>query len=303
MLCRMGSRKLSLGGIDVVVFFEGDLGRKLSTLGGLLSRRSHANTEHLAPMARDPDAGGNAELLERVNAIEWYHTIDLGNGVVTPGWFDLRNEVHRYPIPERLDGKRVLDVASFDGFWAFEFAKRGAAEVIALDIDSFAEVDMSPRMRRQKSPEYLARKTGEGFRLCQEILQLPVRREVCNVYDLSPERLGMFDMVFVSDLLLHLMNPMKALHNIASVTRGDAIIADVYDAGLPEKDTLMRYLGGEVHNTWWAMSFGALEKIVQDAGFSSVQLTNRFMTGYRDQPAVLPHATFRAKASLEGRGN
>jgi tRNA (mo5U34)-methyltransferase len=291
----MGTRKLSFGDIDVVVFFPGDFGRRLSILGGFLPRRSRSSAEHLAPMAQQAMTPETAELLARVDAIEWYHTIDLGNGIATPGWFDLRDQVHRYPIPARLDGMRVLDVATFDGFWAFEFAKRGAAEVVAMDIDSFAEVDMSPGTHRRKSPEYLARKTGEGFRLCQEVLNLPVRREVCNVYDLSPERMGMFDIVFVSDLLLHLMNPMKALHNIASVTRGEAIVADVYDAGLPETDTLMRYLGGEVHNTWWSMSFGALRKMICDAGFSSVELTNRFMLGYRDQAAILPHATFRAK--------
>ena len=290
----MSRRALKVGPVEAVVFYPEGLPKKVLSLGGMLSKPAPKAEEHLAPLPKATPHPGSEELQKRVDAIEWYHTIDLGNGVVTPGWFDLRNELHNYPLPERMDGMRVLDVATFDGFWAFEFAKRGA-DVVALDIESFASVDMSPRIRRTKTDEYLARKTGEGFALCREVLQLPVHREICNVYDLSPERLGMFDMVFVSDLLLHLMNPMRALNNMCSVTRGEAVIAEVYDSRLPESEKLMHYEGGEVHNTWWSISFGALQQMVVDAGFRQVEVTNRFMTGYRGQPAVLAHAAFRAR--------
>ena len=49
------------------------------------------------------------------------------------GWFDLRPFVADYHLPERMDGMRVLDVGTWDGFWAFEFERRGA-EVVGLDI-------------------------------------------------------------------------------------------------------------------------------------------------------------------------
>ena len=289
----MSRKALKVGPVEAVVFYPGGLSKKVRSLGGMLSKPSEDGEEHLAQMPYAEPNPATADLQKRVDAIEWYHTIDLGNGVVTPGWFDLRGELDKYPLPARMDGMRVLDVATFDGFWAFEFARRGA-DVVALDIESFSSVDMSPRIRRTKTQEYLERKTGEGFALAREVLNLPVHREICNVYDLSPERLGMFDFVFVSDLLLHLMNPMKALNNMCSVTKGHAVIAEVYDARLPENEKLMYYEGGEVHNTWWSLSFGALQQMVIDAGFRKVELTNRFMTCYRGQRAVLPHASFRA---------
>ena len=34
----------------------------------------------------------------------WYHTVELPDGSVTPGWFDLRPYVGRYGIPDDLDG-------------------------------------------------------------------------------------------------------------------------------------------------------------------------------------------------------
>ena len=72
-------------------------------------------------------------LREAVAARDWYHTLELAPGVVTPGWFDLRPVAPRLPWPD-LTGKRCLDVGTFDGFWAFEMERRGAAEVVAADI-------------------------------------------------------------------------------------------------------------------------------------------------------------------------
>src|ERR1700730_10047735 len=62
-----------------------------------------------------------------IHDVDWYHTLDLGNGVVTPGFVDHREQVAQHQFPASLAGKRCLDVATFDGFWAFEMEKRGAA--------------------------------------------------------------------------------------------------------------------------------------------------------------------------------
>lgn len=52
-------------------------------------------------------------------SIVGYHSIDLGQGIVTQGMFDHRPILHKYCLPERLQGMRVLDVAIWDGFWAY----------------------------------------------------------------------------------------------------------------------------------------------------------------------------------------
>src|SRR5262249_20625446 len=59
---------------------------------------------------------------------DWYHTLELAPGVLTPGWVDVRPVVPRVPIPASLAGLRVLDVGTWDGFWAFEMERRGASE-------------------------------------------------------------------------------------------------------------------------------------------------------------------------------
>jgi len=64
---------------------------------------------------------------------EWWHVIDLPDGSVTPGGWDLRDVARQLPWPD-LSGKRCLDVGTADGFWAFEMEKRGAADVLATDL-------------------------------------------------------------------------------------------------------------------------------------------------------------------------
>src|SRR5215216_401238 len=87
-----------------------------------------------------------ARLRARLGDLGWYHTQELAPGLVTPGMFDLRPYVNRYGIPEDLSGKRVLDVGTFEGFWAFELERRGA-EVVALDVASLDQLDWPARDR------------------------------------------------------------------------------------------------------------------------------------------------------------
>ena len=73
-------------------------------------------------------------LAREVEELWWYHTLELAPGVVTPGWHDMRPVLGEIPLPESLAGKRCLDVGTFDGYWAFEMERRGAAEVVAIDV-------------------------------------------------------------------------------------------------------------------------------------------------------------------------
>src|SRR4051794_14553803 len=56
----------------------------------------------------------------------WYHTIDLGNGLLTPGTYDFREGLAGYGFEENLQGWKVLDIGPATGFFSFEFERRGA---------------------------------------------------------------------------------------------------------------------------------------------------------------------------------
>lgn len=236
-------------------------------------------------------------ILGRISEVEWYHSIDLGHFMVTPGLFDHRPLLPHYHLPENLKDMRILDVATYDGFWAFEFEKRGAAEVVAMDIGTWNEIDIPPRIRAEASKELLDTKTGNGFNIAKDILGSKVRRKLMNVYDLSPQWMGKFDFVFCSDLLLHLMNPMKALQNILSVVSGYAYIVDVFNPefGDDESNAILRYAGGTDRMVWWRFGLGSLKKMITDAGFRKVGLVNKFEFSVKNQKKMYWHAVFKAE--------
>src|SRR3954466_11356106 len=127
---------------------------------------------------------------------EWYHTLELAPGVVTPGWFDTRKVVSQLPFPSSLAGKRCLDVATFDGFWAFEMERRGADEVVAIDLLDPAQADWPVTSTAAVKEAIGQRKEGgEGFQIAHELLGSSVERMEMSVYDLDPEEVGQFDFV------------------------------------------------------------------------------------------------------------
>jgi tRNA (mo5U34)-methyltransferase len=133
-------------------------------------------------------------------------------------------------------GKRCIDVGTYDGFLAFELERRGAAEVVATDIGDHTLWDWPPRLRA-RGPETLARlagpEKGRGFSTAHAALGSAVQRVELNIYDLSPERLGTFDVVVCGSLLLHLRDPLRALAAMRSICSGSLLSAEVIRVELP----------------------------------------------------------------------
>lgn len=260
---------------------------------------AHAEDDGRAPVIPPGATPEQKALLERVGEVAWYHSIDLGQGVVTPGDFDHRPYLHRYGFPPDLGGRRVLDVGTWDGFWAFEFERRGA-DVVAVDIPWRKDVDLTPhtraRLERELSEEQRTEPTGKGFALAHELLGSRVRREALSVYELAPERPGTFDMVHVGDLLIHLKSPVTALERVLSVTRGFAVVSETY---YPELDDgggrcLMDYMSGEKDTVWWRFGLASLRQTIVDAGFGKVELKSTFPLRMRGDRRRMHHAVFWA---------
>ena len=69
------------------------------------------------------------EKLERIKSRQWYHSIDVEDGLVTPGAHslaELRHTLERLQLAARLDGLSVLDIGAWDGYFSFEAERRGA---------------------------------------------------------------------------------------------------------------------------------------------------------------------------------
>lgn len=236
------------------------------------------------------------EIIDKISGYDWYHTIQLPHGVATPGYVDHREQLPFYNLPKDMTGMRVLDVATFDGFWAFEFERRGA-EVVGIDLASTADLDTPRNWRDVADEKGVKLIKGEGFRIASEILGSKARREVCSVYDVSPERLGTFDMIFCSDLLIHLRDPLHAMESIWTAVKpgGFAIFADVYHPDLEAfKDSaLVEFCQAGQTDVWWRPSTTCYRLWLHLARFSRVEEQSRFVleSNFRSEiPKVVFHA-------------
>jgi tRNA (mo5U34)-methyltransferase len=232
-------------------------------------------------------------ILDRVNKVTWYHVLDLPCGLATPGRADHRRQRDLYGLPEDMRGMTALDVATFDGFWAFEMERRGA-KVTAVDIGRWSQADVPLRWLERLDPAD-DRITGDGFRLAKELLRSNVERKESSVYDLDPKELGEFDVVFLSDLLLHIRDPLRALEKIWTVVakpHGYAIIAEPYSPELEQyQGGLMQYIGYDKF-VWQIPSTTTLQTMITRAGFDAVEL-GRFRLDYQN-PFPIEKVVYKA---------
>lgn len=210
----------------------------------------------------------------------WYHTLELPGGVVTPGWFDLRPQVERLPWPD-VRGKRCLDVATYDGFYAFELERRGAAEVLATDIPDHRQWDWpaATRARGGEALRALAGEKGQGFEVARAALGSKVEKVTVSVYDLSPVSIGTFDVVICGSLLLHLRDPVRALEAIRSVCRGWFLSVEA--VSLPLSCLFRGRPAAELSRDeslcqWWTVNSAGHRRLVELAGFEVVRAGRPF---------------------------
>lgn len=201
--------------------------------------------------------------VEKVRAeianVNWYHQIDLGDGIVTPGVDDSPSRMAPLDLPRDLSGRSVLDIGAWDGFFSFEAERRGASRVLATDSYCWSGEGWG---------------TKEGFLTASRILGSRADDLEIDVMDLSPDRIGTFDLVLFVGVLYHMRHPLLALERVASVT-GDQLIFDSHTAMIEERDPVMLfYPGSELNNdptNWWGPNPPAVEAMLRDVGFQRTE--------------------------------
>lgn len=207
----------------------------------------------------------------------WYHTLELPDGIVTPGFCDLR-PLQPQALPASLAGMRCLDVGTFDGFWAFGMESRGAAHVYALDLEDGTQADWPPNTRAEN--EQVSRDSGlewgSGFKLAHEALGSKVQRVLGNVYDLELAWVDgePVDVVLCGTILQHLRDPTGALERMRSVLKpgGELLMIEAYSTSLtrlhPRKPVAeYRPPAPGSQFTWWLPNLATLRGLATTAGF------------------------------------
>jgi tRNA (mo5U34)-methyltransferase len=261
-------------------------------------------------------AHNKAQLEEMAESVGyWWHSIDLGQGVVTRGYKTpetLQYELESLRLPDLRD-KTVLDIGAWDGFFSFEAERRGARRVVALDhyvwsldLPKYGQYCAECKERgvaplpgpetAHWQPDKLPGK--RRYDTAHQALESKVETVVGDFMTMDLGSLGTFDVVFFLGVLYHMENPLAALRRVASLSNGRAII-ETHAIVVPGYEHLeicefysSNQLNGDVSN-WWGPNLKALEGMCRAAGFVHVEVVRRIRRGYVD----VPHS----KASLYRR--
>ncbi len=206
-----------------------------------------------------------SEIRAQAEQISWFHTLDLGHGIVTAGATDPgRNLLPSLRLPASLAALDVLDIGAWDGFYSFECERRGAARVLATDSYAWSGEGWGTR---------------EGFDFAHKVLGSRVDSMVVDVMDLGPDRLGgTFDLVLLLGVVYHLRDPITAIERVASVTRSHLILeTELRFDWLPWAAGRL-YPGNELNGdgtNWWALNTRALRGLLREFGFRRVEVVFR----------------------------
>ncbi|MEA2126597.1 MAG: tRNA (mo5U34)-methyltransferase [Solirubrobacteraceae bacterium] len=209
------------------------------------------------------------DLAEQIKSINWFHSIELAPGVVTPGHDDTSARLDILRIPDDLTGKTVLDIGAWDGFFSFEAERRHAERVVALDSFAWNKTNWSDK---------------RGFELARSALGSKVEDVEMEVADLDPEQIGTFDVVLFLGVLYHMRHPLLALERLASVTADLAIIETHVDMTWTRRPAAAFYPSHELGldpTNWWGPNPEAVVGMLKAAGFREATVVSADSTVYR----------------------
>ncbi|HUO84671.1 MAG TPA: DUF1698 domain-containing protein [Thermoanaerobaculia bacterium] len=201
------------------------------------------------------------KMASSAHEIRWFHQIELPDGTVTGGVDRSQQRLSRMRFPSSFEGRRVLDVGAWDGYFSFEAERRGAVDVLATDSYSWSGEGWGNK---------------DGFDFAHAALQSRVRSLPIDIMDLSPERVGgQFDVVLLLGVLYHLRHPLLALERVASVTARMLIIETEVDDMFVPWPSLAFYPGRELNDdptNWFGPNARAVEGMLRVAGFERIEV-------------------------------
>jgi tRNA (mo5U34)-methyltransferase len=206
------------------------------------------------------------DLKESAEKIQWWHSIPLiseeGNTYVTNGIVNHCSEeiaTKRFGMPESLEGKTVLDIGCWDGYFSFLAEKRNAKSVLG--------VDMLQGCSHQEQGT-------QGFEFAKKALNSKVGFEKKSLEEFAQSTDKQFDVVFYYGVLYHVENPINELKHLSKVTKEYTLI----ETAISQKNEMQRpfweFLNGfdnDPTNFWYPNLLGLASALIY-AGFESMEV-------------------------------
>ena len=221
----------------------------------------------LLPIGADPEHA--ATISDQVPV--WFHTFQLAEGVYTPG---IARD-HRYRVPaltrDRFGGRSVLDIGTFDGFYAFLAEHLGAERVVAIDNEQYVDW-IEGRFGVTLEP-------AAGFNSIHELLASAVdyRRLDAMEADQLGER---FDVILCFGMLHRVSDPLAVLSLLAGqLEPGGEILLETYGSRQSSDSPVLDvFLPGEVYPgdefVYWGFPIEGLRRLGAIAGLDEIEVVD-----------------------------
>ena len=196
------------------------------------------------------------------------------------------------------EGKRVLDIASFDGLFAFEAERLGAPLVVATDClyKSFANFMFCREVFGSKAIPYY---NVSPYNLVD---RLDVYLD--ENYDDERPNERLFDIVQHFGLLYHLRDPMYSLSQARSVLRTGGTLFVETDIVMDVDESYMLYNGlpnysrvQDNYSVWWAPTHECLFEMLEGSLFDVRR--DSYSEIFFDSPAKDPGGSTAARGTVK----
>jgi len=234
----------------------------------------------------------------------FYHTFDVPGYRTVEGEWDLRGGEDAYLGNVVLEGKRVLELGTADGFFTFHMERRGA-EVISYDLSPELNWDAVPFARplddrgRDVEADWVRTKDrfqdrisklNNAYWLCHRATGSGARMVYGDVYSVPPE-IGNVDVTTFGALLLHTRDPFAAMASAVRLTSETVIVTEqlarvhwppalAWTSNLVPRrlrKPAMRFLpdwhGSQGADGWWRLSPDIIVAFLGVLGFERTTVT------------------------------
>ena len=216
-----------------------------------------------------------------ISDCHFYHSIDIPDHGHAAGDWDLRGRENEYLGGVDLAGKTVLEIGTANGYLCFWMERQGA-HVTAYDLSDEHEWDLVPYASINLSDLAQGRRAhirsiNNAWWFAHERFKSKARVAYGTAYDVS-DRLGRFDVVTLSCILLHLRDPFLAMQRAASAAADTLIVTDRAPADWPSARAndgrVVRFLPDahrcEPLETWWQLTPEFVAETLRVLGFGDV---------------------------------
>ena len=208
---------------------------------------------------------------ELVATVRWLHSIELFPDLLVPGIKPRKTmERERSTILEAIDfkGRSVIDIGSWNGFFAFEAKRLGAKRVIATDSFVWTHPDWRGR---------------ETFDLARECLALDIEAVEIDPTAL-PGLLEPAEIVLFLGVFYHLFDPIDVLNRVAALASEVLIVETHQDMQFLSRPAMAFYPHDELNadtTNWWAPNPACMYQLLRAKGFETVLYQSHPITAYR----------------------